>query len=162
MATAGALATPNQYERQSRQRLVEIRSLTFVATEADLNELVARMAPRLNAIRDLRLAVIPEGIRVSGTYQKLLGFPFLTLWQLSVSEGKVVARLTKLKAGPLSIGLVRGYLLDAIAGAATVLELRDDALVFDVNALLQEKGWPVQTNLTSIRCDYGTLTIQSG
>jgi hypothetical protein len=127
-----------------------------------LNELVAKMATRLNAIRDLRLAVIPEGIRVSGTYQKLFGFPFLTLWQLSVSDGKVVARLTKLKAGPLSIGLVRGYLLNAIAGAATVLELRDDALVFNVNALLQEKGWPVQTNLTAIRCDYGTLTIESG
>jgi hypothetical protein len=141
---------------------VEIRSLTFIATEADLNELVAKMAPRLNAIRDLHLAVIPEGIRVSGTYQKLFGFPFVTLWQLSVSEGKVVARLTKLTAGPLSLGLVKGYLLDAIAGATTVLELHDDALVFNVNALLQEKGWPVQTNLTAIRCDYGTLTIESG
>jgi hypothetical protein len=141
---------------------VEIRALTFVATEADLNELAAKMAPRLNAIRDLRLAVIPEGIRVSGTYQKLFALPFLTLWELSVSEGKVVARLGKLRAGPLSLGLVKGYLLDAIAGAATVLELRDDALVFSVDALLQEKGWPVRTNLTAIRCDYGTLTIESG
>jgi hypothetical protein len=140
---------------------VEIRSLTFVATEADLNELAAKMAPRLNAIRDLRLGIIPEGIRVSGTYQALFGFPFLTLWQVSVSEGKVVARLATLKAGPLSLGLVKGYLLDAIAEAATVLELRDDALVFDVNALLQEKGWPVRTNLTAIRCDHGTLTIES-
>jgi hypothetical protein len=140
---------------------VEIRSLTFVATEADLNELAAKMAPRLNAIRDLRLGIIPEGIRVSGTYQALFGFPFLTLWQVSVSEGKVVARLATLKAGPLSLGLVKGYLLDAIAEAATVLELRDDALVFDVNALLQEKGWPVRTNLTAIRCDQGTLTIES-
>ena len=126
-----------------------------------MNELAAKMAPRLNAIRDLRLGIIPEGIRVSGTYQALFGFPFLTLWQVSVSEGKVVARLATLKAGPLSLGLVKGYLLDAIAEAATVLELRDDALVFDVNALLQEKGWPVRTNLTAIRCDHGTLTIES-
>ena len=140
---------------------MEIRSLTFVATEADLNELAAKIAPRLNAIRDLRLGIIPEGIRVSGTYQALFGFPFRTLWQVSVSEGKVVARLATLKAGPLSLGLVKGYLLDAIAEAATVLELRDDALVFDVNALLQEKGWPVRTNLTAIRCDHGTLTIES-
>jgi hypothetical protein len=140
---------------------VEIRSLTFVATEADLNELAAKIAPRLNAIRDLRLGIIPEGIRVSGTYQALFGFPFRTLWQVSVSEGKVVARLLTLKTGPLSLGLVKGYLLDAIAEAATALELRDDALVFDVNALLQEKGWPVRTNLTAIRCDQGTLTIES-
>ena len=141
---------------------MEIQSLTFVATEADLNELAAKIPPRLNAIRDLRLAIIPEGIRVSGTYQTLFRFPVLMLWQLSVSEGKVVARLTKLKAGPLSLGLVKGYLLEAIAGAATVLELRDDALVFSVDALLREKGWAVRTNLTAIRCDYGTLTIESG
>lgn len=141
---------------------MEIRSLTFVATEADLNELADKIAPRLNAIRDLRLAIIPEGIRVSGTYQTLFRFPFLTLWQVSVSEGKVVARLAKLKAGPLSLGLVKGYLLDTIAGAANVLELRDDALIFSIDALLREKGWPVRTNLTAIRCDYGTLTIESG
>ena len=141
---------------------MEIRSLTLLVTEADLNELAAKIVPRLNAIRDLRLAIIPEGIRVSGTYQTLFRLPFLTLWKLSVSEGKVVARLTKLQAGPLSLGLVKGYLLDAIAGAASVLELRDDALVFSVNTLLREKGWPVQTNFTAIRCDYGTLTIESG
>lgn len=141
---------------------MEIRSLTFVATEVDLNELAARIAPRPNAIRDLRLAISPEGIRVTGTYQTLFRFPFLTLWQLSVSEGKVEARLAKLKAGPLSLGLVKGYLLDAIAGAASVLELRDDALVFSVDTLLREKGWPVRTNLTAIRCDYGTLTVESG
>jgi len=73
----------------------------------------------------------------------------------------VVARLEELKAGPLSLGFVKGYLLDAIAAATTVLELRDDMLSFDVNALLQDKGWPVRTNLTSIRCDYGSLTVES-
>jgi hypothetical protein len=64
----------------------------------------------------------------------------------------VVARLEELKAGPLSLGFVKGYLLDAIAAATTVLELRDDTLSFDVNALLQDMGWPVRANLTSIRC----------
>jgi hypothetical protein len=73
----------------------------------------------------------------------------------------VVARLEELKAGPLSLGFVKGYLLDAIAAATTVLELRDDTLSFDVNALLQDKGWPVRANLTSIRCAYGSLTVES-
>ena len=87
---------------------MEIRSLTFVATEADL----------------------------SGTYQQVFGIRFQTLWQVSVSQGKVVARLAELKGGSLSLNFLKAYLLDTIAAAATMLELRDEALLFDVNALL--------------------------
>lgn len=141
---------------------MEIRSLTFVATEADLNELASQILPRIERIRDLRISIVPEGIRVRGTYQQLFGIRFQTLWQVSVSQGKVVARLAELKAGSLSLNFLKAYLLDTIAAAATVPELRDETLLFDVNALLQDKGWPVRTNLTSIRCDYGSLTVESG
>jgi hypothetical protein len=141
---------------------VEIRSLTFVATEADLNELASQIFPRIERIRDLRISIVPEGIRVRGTYQQLFGIRFQTLWQVFVSQGKVVARLAELKAGSLSLNFLKAYLLDTIAAAATMLELRDETLLFDVNALLQDKGWPVRTNLTSIRCDYGSLTVESG
>ncbi|MEX0804079.1 MAG: hypothetical protein WD688_12285 [Candidatus Binatia bacterium] len=110
----------------------------------------------------MRFAVIPEGIRVSGTYEKGIGIPFQMLWQVSVSEEKVVARLGKLKAGFLSLGWVKNYLLQAIAAATTVLELRDETLVFDVDALLQEKGLPLWTHLTALRCDYASLTVESG
>jgi hypothetical protein len=140
---------------------VEIRSLTFVATEADLNELASQIFPRIERIRDLRISIVPEGIRVRGTYQQLFGIRFQTLWQVFVSQGKVVARLAELKAGSLSLNFLKTYLLDTIAAAATVLEHRDETLLFDVNALLQDKGWPVRTNLTSIRCDYGSLTVES-
>lgn len=141
---------------------MEIRSLTFVATEADLNELASQIFPRIERIRDLRISIVPEGIRVRGTYQQLFGIRFQTLWQVFVSQGKVVARLAELKAGSLSLNFLKTYLLDTIAAAVTVLELRDETLLFDVNALLQDKGWPVRTNLTSIRCDYGSLTVESG
>ena len=141
---------------------MEIRSLTFVATEADLNELASQIFPRIERIRDLRISIVPEGIRVRGTYQQLFGIRFQTLWQVFVSQGKVVARLAELKAGSLSLNFLKTYLLDTIAAAATMLELRDETLLFDVNALLQDKGWPVRTNLTSIRCDYGSLTVESG
>lgn len=141
---------------------MEIRSLVLVATEADLNELALKFFPRLDAIRDLRIAVVPDGIRVSGTFQKLISMHFQTLWQLSVTEGKVTARLGKVKAGVLSLGLAKPYLLDAIARATTVLELRDETLFLNVDRLLEEKGWPIRTNLTSIHCDYGSLTVKSG
>ena len=119
---------------------MEIRSLTLIVTEADLNEWAARILSRLESVRDLRLAIIPEGIRVSGTYQKLFGIRFLALWQVSVSEGKVVARVEEFKAGALSLSFLKGYLLDAIAAATTVLQLRGDGLWIDVDTLLQKKN----------------------
>ena len=127
-----------------------------------MNEWAPRILSRLESVRDLRMAVIPEGIRVSGTYQKLFGMRFLALWQVSVSEGKVVARVEEFKAGALSLGFLKGYLLDAIAAATTVLQLRGDGLWFDVEALLQDRGWPIRTNLTSVRCDYSCLIVESG
>jgi hypothetical protein len=126
-----------------------------------MNELASQIFPRIERIRDLRISIVPEGIRVRGTYQQLFGIRFQTLWQVFVSQGKVVARLAELKAGSLSLNFLKTYLLDTIAAAATVLEHRDETLLFDVNALLQDKGWPVRTNLTSIRCDYGSLTVES-
>ena len=141
---------------------MEIRSLTLIVTEADLNEWATRILSRLESVRDLRMAVIPKGIRVNDTYQKLFGIRFLALWQVSVSDGKVVAWVEQFKAGALSLSFLKGYLLDAIAAATPVLQLRDDRLWCDVDALLQDKGWPIRTNLTSVRCDYGSLIVESG
>jgi hypothetical protein len=141
---------------------MEVVSLRLIVTEADLNELASRICSWPDAIRNVRFAVIPEGIRVSGTYETGVGIPFQMLWQVSVSEEKVVARLGKLKAGFLSLGWVKHYLLQAIAAATTILELRDETLVFDVDVLLQGQGLPLRTHLTSLRCDYASLTVESG
>ena len=141
---------------------MHIVSLRLIVTEADLNELASRICSWPDAIRDMRFAIIPEGIRVSGTYEKGIGISFQTLWQVSVSEEKIIARLEKLKVGFLSLGWFKKYLLQAIAAAATVLELRDETLVFDVDALLQNKCLPLRSHLTSLRCDYACLTVESG
>jgi hypothetical protein len=34
-------------------------------------------------------------------------------------------------------------------------------LVFDVDGLLADKGWPVRLNFTSIRCTLGSLILES-
>jgi hypothetical protein len=105
--------------------------------------------------------VLPEGVRVSGTYQTMIGVPFETLWQLCVSEGKIVATLEKLKSGLLSLGVAKSYLLRTVAGAVDMLELSGDKILLDVDLLLRNRGIPLRTNLTAIRCDYGSLTVES-
>ncbi|HEU4345962.1 MAG TPA: hypothetical protein VFU31_30795 [Candidatus Binatia bacterium] len=141
---------------------MEIQALRLFASEADLNELACRIVPRGDRIGDLRISLVPAGIRVSGTYQTAIRIPFETLWRISIAGGKIAARLEELKAGPLSLGMIKSYLLDSIAAAMPLLEIRDETLLFDVDSFVQEKGLRLRTNLTSIRCDYGALIIESG
>jgi hypothetical protein len=139
-----------------------IESLKLSVTEGDLNELASKVFSHNDKIDGLRISLIPQGVRISGAYQAALRIPFETVWELSVCAGKVSARLSTLKAGALSVGMAKGYVLKAIAAAAAMLELDGDMLLLDVDSLLRQKGFPVRTNLKSVRCDYGSLILESG
>ena len=141
---------------------MQIKNLTLLASDADLNEIVSRFLPRQKKIDDVHLAIIPEGVRVTGTYHAAVGVPFAGLWSVFVHEGKLAARLASIKAGPFSLGLAKSSIVRAIAAAVPMLELRGDLLLLDVDALICEKVLPLRTNLKSIACDYGTLVIESG
>jgi hypothetical protein len=139
---------------------MEIQLLKLGVSDADLNHLAYRTFVWPEAIRDVYFAVTPEGIRVTGIYQRIIGIPFQMLWQLSISEGKLVARMERLRAGFINIGLIKEYLQNLIA-AATNIVILNGMLVFDVDALLADKGWPVRLNFTSIRCTLGSLILES-
>lgn len=139
---------------------MEIRELRLLVTETDLNGFLGRCSFP-DVIRDLRIAVLPEGIRVRGIYRTVIGIPFEMLWQVSAAEGTVIARLGSLKAGFLPLGLLKSYFLGAVAGVAELVELRNDTLVIDVDRLLQDRGLPLRANLTAIRCADGSLTVES-
>jgi hypothetical protein len=139
---------------------VEIQFLKLRVSDADLNQLANETFSWPDAIRNVRFAVVPEGIRVIGTYQQCIAIPFYVLWQVSVSEGKVVARIVRLKAGFLSLGFLKSYLLNLIA-AATGIAIRDEMLILDLDALLADRGWPVRVNLSSIGFNYGSLVLES-
>jgi hypothetical protein len=139
---------------------MEIQLLKLGVSDADLNHLAYRTFVWPEAIRDVYFVVTPEGIRVTGIYQRIIGIPFQMLWQLSISEGKLVARMERLRAGFINIGLIKEYLQNLIA-AATNIVILNGMLVFDVDALLADKGWPVRLNFTSIRCTLGSLILES-
>ena len=139
---------------------MEIELLKFRVSDADLNQLANKALSWPDAIRNVRFAVVPEGIRVTGTYQQFIAIPFYVLWQVSVSDGKVVARIERLKAGFLSLGFLKSYLLNLIAGA-TGIAIRDEMLILDLDALLADTGWPVRVNLTSISFNYDSLVLES-
>jgi hypothetical protein len=139
---------------------MEIQLLKLSVSDADLNQLAYRTFVWPEAIRDVQFAVTPEGIRVTGIYQRIIGIPFQMIWQLSISEGKLVARMERLRAGFINIGFIKEYLQNLIA-AATNIVIHNGMLVSDVDALLADKGWPVRLNFTSIRCTLGSLILES-
>lgn len=140
---------------------MEICELRLLVTESDLNEFL-RGCSFPDAVRDPAIAVVPEGIRFRAVYQTVVGVPFEMLWQVSAIDGLLVARLATIKAGFLPLGFLKKYLLNAIAAAAGPVELRDDTLVCDVDRVLQERGLPLRTHLSAIRCADGSLIVESG
>ena len=72
---------------------MEIQLLRFVATEADLNNLAAKLYSQKNNVRDIHINVVPQAIRVTGKYRAIIGIPFETLWDFSISDGRIAARL---------------------------------------------------------------------
>jgi hypothetical protein len=139
---------------------MEIQLLKLSVSDADLNQLASRSFVWPDSIRDVRFAVRPEGLQVTGVYQQFIGIPFQILWHLSAFEGKVIGRIAGVRAGFISIGFIKKYLLKFIA-AATNIEMHDGVLVFDVDAVLADKGWPIRANLTSIGCTPGSLILDS-
>ena len=139
---------------------MEIQLLKLSVNDMDLNRLASQTLVWPDAIRNVHFAVVPEGVRVTGVYQQFIGISFQMLWQLSVSEGKVIGRIERVRAGFISVGFIKDYLLNLIA-AATHIVIRNRMLVFDIDALLADKGWPVRVNLISIRCILGSLILES-
>jgi hypothetical protein len=139
---------------------MEIELLKLTMNDADLNHLASQSFVWPEAIRNVRFVITPIGVRVTGVYQQFVGIPFQMLWHLSVFEGKVIGRIEAVKAGFISIGFIKKYLLNLLA-AATNIEIRDGMLVFDVDAVLADKGWPMRANLSSVRCTLGSLIIES-
>jgi hypothetical protein len=140
---------------------MEIHLLKLSVSDMDLNQLASQTLVWPDAIRDVHFSVVPQGVRVTGVYQQLIRIPFQMLWQLSVSDGKVIGRVERVRAGFIAVGFFKKYLLKHIA-AATNLAVRDGMLVFDVDAVLADKGWPLRLNLTTIRCTLGSLIVESG
>src|SRR2546421_4213635 len=91
---------------------MEIRALELAVSDDDLTRELAEHLPPDAEVRDLRVRVTPEGVRVSGVYPTvMLAVTFDTLWAVTVTGGVVEARLEAIQVagrqtpGPLRAGI---------------------------------------------------------
>jgi len=142
---------------------MEIITLRFVVTEDDLNGLLIKFVAIPRKVRDLHLRVTPDGLSLAGVYQTILPIPFNTEWRIVVEAGKLVARLSGMKAVGVGLGFLKGYVLKAVSSSSTLIELKGDRLEFDVDRFLDEMAVPIKTNLQSVCCcDNRRLVIDCG
>jgi hypothetical protein len=141
---------------------MEVESLRFTATEDDLNQLFSRLLTPPPKLRDLRINVIPDGLSLTGIYETILPIPFRCFWKISVSDRKIVARLSSIKAVGVRLDILKPYVLNALASNNNILELRGESVFLDLDRFLAQITVPIRTNLTSLRCEGAQLVIECG
>jgi hypothetical protein len=145
---------------------MEVLSLKLTLSEADLNNLVTRNLGDNPSVRDLRVGLAPEGVRVSGAYSvSVLKVRFDTLWALSVSGREVAAHLADLRVAGAPAGLVRGTLLEVLGANLEREEgfrVDGETVFVDPDALLARLGLTGHTNLTAVRCEAGQVVVEGG
>jgi hypothetical protein len=139
---------------------MEIESIRLLITEPELNALAARLANHNDAMHGLRIQLSPQGIQIAGTYNMMISLPFESLWQISVSEGKLRARLADLRTAGLPMGVFKTPLLRSIAAKTSCLRADGDAVLLDLDILLKDRAGSIRTHLSAVRCAQGTLTVE--
>ena len=144
---------------------MEIVALKATLSEQALNEVVAKHLPADAPVEDLRLAITPEGIVVKGEYPLLVTVAFETLWELSVVDGKVIARLARLRTLGMPMTVLRSVAMSAIAAAAKAedwIQVDNESVRIDVDRAFAKEGLRARTHLKSITCQPGLLTVEAG
>jgi hypothetical protein len=144
---------------------MDLEALRLVITDADLAALARRLVPADGPVGDLRPAVVAGAVRLSGNYRGLvIPLPFTTAWEPSVRNGFVCLRLAGVSVVGVPAGLLQGMFLDAFRDAARRVpgaSVEGDALLLDLDRALAARGIPLRTNLKSVRCEPGRMTVEA-
>jgi len=142
---------------------MDIHSLRLTVSEEDLNQLAARNL-RDQPIEDISFRVATDGIHIKGVYPLFINVSFETHWELGVQAGKITARLAGLRAFGVPGNVFKSAILKLLADAAQKhdwLRIENDIIFAEVERLLAKNGVTVQTNLTAVTCQEGTIVIES-
>ncbi len=145
---------------------MDLELLRLVITEEDLNRELAAHQPADLSLEDLRVRVLPEGIRVSGRYALMVvGLTFETLWTLSVKRDVLEARLTDLEVAGFPASKLRSLLLKVLYDSIPPrpgVRIDDDVLRVNLTELLAAEKVPLRVNLAAIDCQRGKLVVRAG
>lgn len=144
---------------------MEVQQLTLHISEQDLNDLARKYLSPKFPIDNLKFEITSEGLTVSGNYPMFVTVQFDTSWELGVRDGKVTARLHKVKAMGLPVTVFKSMILEIIRKSASKLSWlshETDLIVTDVDQLAREEGFSFIGNLNKIQCRLGSILVKAG
>ncbi len=145
---------------------MEIQALRVLIRDEEINEHLPRVVPPDAAVEKLRVRLTPAGIVVQGEYPALfMKVAFETLWETTVTDGQVQARLANVKVAGLPAGMLRGVLMKVIrdvTAQAPGVTVRDESVFVDVGQALLAGNVPVRVFLTAVRLGEGHVVIEAG
>jgi hypothetical protein len=139
---------------------MEIVSLRLLLTEQDLNNLITRFLKPPQKIRDVHVRIARSGLALAGTYETFLPIPFETIWRPFVTDGKIAAQLSSVKAVRIPVHFLKPYILQALRSNSSLLHLNDETIVFDIDRLVSDCPIPIKTNLTAVYLDSQCLVLE--
>jgi hypothetical protein len=139
--------------------------MKLFVTDSEINYFLTDVLTGDLPVEDLRLAIKPEGLTLSGKYPAL-GFrvAFEMLWEAAVLAGGVEARLKELSVAGFGAGKLRGVLLKVVqdaAGNTPGIAVDGDRILVDLNALLQSRRARVLVEVMDVRCHHGAVEIEA-
>lgn len=145
---------------------MEILALKLLVSEEAVNRLLAEHVPKDVDVRNLRVRIVPEGVRVLGEYPTVfLNVAFETLWTIVVADGQIEVRLADVKVSGFPATMLRGVLFKVIRDVAARqpgVSVQEDALRIDLDAALIAHGLPLKVNLRGVLCSAGSLAVAAG
>jgi hypothetical protein len=144
--------------------MIEIQALKLRISEQALDQVIPQILAQNPQVRELRVRLTPEGVRVSGVYHMVVNVSFETVWELSVLEGQLAARLGDLKVSGVGGGMLKPAILGALREAVKKEEgmrLDGETLLVDLDRVLGKHGLVLRSNLTAVRCEDGHVVVES-
>jgi hypothetical protein len=146
---------------------MDIQTLKVYISEQDLQELAAHLQPPDSPVKNVKVRVAPEGVHVSGEAPTpMMTLSFESVWRPAVEEGRLTATLDSLKAGGFPATPFRSLLLGMLKEAVKepFIQVRDDAVVVDVQNLIRRQDLPVRVSfaLQAVRCVEGGVFVEAG
>ncbi len=139
---------------------MNLNRIELTLTEADLNALIDRFAPREGRVTRLHIDLREGLLVVTGQVRVILNVPFEVTLRLDAEDSRISAQLVSIKPMRLVTEPFKETILDKIAERLPGAEHRGDALYFDLNTLIQSRGLGGEIRMLSLRTAEGAVTLE--
>jgi hypothetical protein len=145
---------------------MEIQSLRMLLAEQDVNQLLKEHLPKEYAVENPRVRISTEGVLFAGEYPTVfIKVPFETLWEMSVVNGLLLARLAAIKVSGVPASMFRGVLMDVIQEAVSReagVHLEDEVIHINIVEAARARKVPLRMHLKTVQHRDGVLVIEAG